>query len=147
MNLREEAKAFLDGPFREAEGAEAEEMVLAELLERVAAGGMRAVRRTRLQRAFHRVVVASAEHHGVDAADVYRPRARERSVVAAKRVALYVGRMTLGFSYPGLATVYGQKDHTTVMDAVRAVSAGLQAGFPGLAEAVAVVAAAAAAEE
>lgn len=46
---------------------------------------------------------------------------RHRSIAFARQVAMYLCRQRLKFSYPELGRAFGNRDHTTVMSAVRRV--------------------------
>jgi chromosomal replication initiator protein len=48
---------------------------------------------------------------------------RHKSVAFARHVAMYLCRQRLGSSYPELGRAFGDRDHTTVMSAVRRVEA------------------------
>ncbi|MDY7100438.1 MAG: chromosomal replication initiator protein DnaA [Actinomycetota bacterium] len=50
-------------------------------------------------------------------------KSRRRPLVTARQVAMYVTRELTDLSYPGIARVFGGRDHTTVIHAVEKISA------------------------
>ncbi|WP_027193157.1 DnaA ATPase domain-containing protein [Megalodesulfovibrio gigas] len=62
-----------------------------------------------------------AEHFGLTVRDLVSDR-RQHPVVFARQVAMYLCRELAGISYPGLGRLFGGKDHSTAMYAVRKVA-------------------------
>jgi len=50
--------------------------------------------------------------------DSLRGKSRQRPLVTARQVAMYVFRELTDLSYPAIARVFGGRDHTTVIHAV-----------------------------
>ena len=62
-----------------------------------------------------------AEHFGITIRDLVGDR-RQHAVVFARQVAMFLCRELTGVSYPGLGRLFGGKDHSTAMYAVRKVA-------------------------
>ncbi|GAB7079503.1 DnaA/Hda family protein [Megalodesulfovibrio paquesii] len=62
-----------------------------------------------------------AEHFGLTMQDLVSDR-RQQNVVFARQVAMFLCRELTGVSYPGLGRLFGGKDHSTAMYAVRKVA-------------------------
>ena len=64
----------------------------------------------------------------LEARDVYTRVAvgKARPLVIARQVGMYVFREITDFSYPAIAKEFGGRDHTTVLHAVRKISAERQ---------------------
>lgn len=67
-----------------------------------------------------RVMAITARRTGVSVTDMKSAR-RTKSLVAARQVAMYVARMVSQSSYPEIGRRFGNRDHTTVMHAVRKI--------------------------
>jgi chromosomal replication initiator protein len=65
---------------------------------------------------------ASAEYFGIGLRDL-RSERRHRAVALPRMVAMYVAREKLKLSYPDIGMRFGGKDHTTVMNAHRRITA------------------------
>ena len=50
--------------------------------------------------------------------DALRGKSRQRPLVTARQMAMYVFRELTDLSYPGIARLFGGRDHTTVIHAV-----------------------------
>jgi chromosomal replication initiator protein len=55
--------------------------------------------------------------------DSLRGKSRQRELVTARQVAMYVFRELTDLSYPAIARLFGGRDHTTVIHAVEKISA------------------------
>jgi Bacterial dnaA protein helix-turn-helix len=72
----------------------------------------------------HDIAQACCRHYGVGTADMLSRR-RQPAIVWARHVAMYLTRAhTLG-SLPEIARLFGGRDHTTVLHAVRRIDAAL----------------------
>ncbi len=63
------------------------------------------------------ILQATAEMFGFPVDDL-KGKSRQRPLVLARQVAMYVIRETTDLSYPAIARAFGGRDHTTVMHAV-----------------------------
>jgi len=63
------------------------------------------------------VISVIAEQFGVTREDICGP-SRQRQIVLARQIAMYVIRSLTELSYPAIAKEFGGRDHTTVMHAV-----------------------------
>jgi chromosomal replication initiator protein len=63
---------------------------------------------------------AACVHFGIPM-EVLIGRDRHKGINCARQVALYLCRQRLGLSYPTLGRVFGGRDHTTAMNAVRRI--------------------------
>lgn len=70
------------------------------------------------------VIKASAIVHGISAAEIVGPR-RDRYIVAARQVAMYVARRDTRASLPEIARRMGGRDHTTVLHGYRKMAAAI----------------------
>lgn len=61
-----------------------------------------------------------AAHYGFSSKDL-RGKKRDNQLVQARQVAMYLCRELFGESYPSLGRIFGGKDHSTVMYAVRKI--------------------------
>lgn len=62
-----------------------------------------------------------ARHFGVDSAAL-NSASREAGVVLARQVAMYLIRQLTNSSYPAIGKVFGGKDHSTVLHAIKKIS-------------------------
>lgn len=69
-----------------------------------------------------RILDAVCNHFHITPADVVSP-ARHRSVARARHIAMYLCRQRLKCSFPEIGRAFANRDHTTVMSAVRKVEA------------------------
>lgn len=70
----------------------------------------------------HNIISVVAVRFGIhSAADLTGPD-RHKQVALARHVAMWLCRIRLEHSYPELGRAFGNRDHTTVMAAVRKVS-------------------------
>ncbi len=53
-------------------------------------------------------------------------KSRQRPLVTARQVGMYVVRELTDLSYPNIGRVFGDRDHTTVMHAVEKIGALMQ---------------------
>ena len=63
------------------------------------------------------LLVEIAEHLGFEV-DALRGKSRQRPLVQARQTAMYVFRELTDLSYPAIARLFGDRDHTTVIHAV-----------------------------
>lgn len=66
------------------------------------------------------VLKTVSDHYGLPVKDILGNR-RHQDVVLARQVAMYLCRKLLGSSYPALGRLFGGKDHSTVLYAVKKV--------------------------
>ncbi len=66
-----------------------------------------------------------ASFYGLRVGDITGKR-RQRQVAEARQVAMFLTRELLGLSYPQIGEIFGGKNHTTVMAAVKKISALVQ---------------------
>jgi chromosomal replication initiator protein len=78
-----------------------------------------------------RIIKACAEHFGVTVKDITNG-GRTKQLALARQVALYVLRATLSLSLKEIGGLFGNKDHTTVMHAIKRVDE-LKVGDPAFA--------------
>lgn len=71
----------------------------------------------------------TAETFGVTVKEL-KGKKRARTITTPRKVAMFLARSHTGASYPELGTVFGGRDHTTVMSAVRSVEKMLEKGDP-----------------
>jgi len=53
--------------------------------------------------------------------DALRGKSRQRPLVTARQIAMYVFRELTDLSYPSIARLFGGRDHTTVIHAVEKI--------------------------
>ncbi len=68
----------------------------------------------------NRIIKACAEHFGVTVKEITNG-GRTKQLALARQVAMYVLRATLSLSLKEIGALFGNKDHTTVMHAIRRV--------------------------
>jgi chromosomal replication initiator protein len=78
-----------------------------------------------------RIIKACAEHFGVTVKDITNG-GRTKQLALARQVAMYVLRATLSLSLKEIGGLFGNKDHTTVMHAIKRVDE-LKVGDPAFA--------------
>jgi len=74
--------------------------------------------------AIETIITVVSEEFGVSPFDLRSPR-RGAATVRARHVAMYLARHMTGFSYPQIAAAFGDRDHTSVMYAVRRIAMDL----------------------
>ena len=62
-----------------------------------------------------------AEHFNIRMTDMYSAR-RSRSVARPRQVAMYLCKQLTGKSLPDIGHIFGGRDHTTVMHAIKRVT-------------------------
>ncbi|WP_420639432.1 chromosomal replication initiator protein DnaA [Candidatus Poriferisocius sp.] len=67
------------------------------------------------------ILAATSELFGFAVADIVGPR-RQRPLVKARQVSMYVFRELTDLSYPDIARVFGGRDHTTAIHAVQKIT-------------------------
>ena len=75
------------------------------------------------------VLKLTAETFGVTVRDI-KGRKRAATVATPRKVAMFLARSYTSASFPELGAVFGGRDHTTVMSAVRSVEKMLEKGDP-----------------
>jgi chromosomal replication initiator protein len=65
-----------------------------------------------------------AERHGVSVNDILGKR-RSQNIALARQVAMYLSRRLTGCSFPEIGSLFGGRDHSTVIHAVRVVEGKL----------------------
>ena len=73
------------------------------------------------ERTCHWVAFCVARDFGLELPDLFGPTRGAPRVAFARQVAMYVCRQRLKSSFPELGRAFGNRDHTTVMSAVRRV--------------------------
>lgn len=68
----------------------------------------------------HRVIKVCAEHFGVTLKDITNG-GRTKQLALARQVAMYILRATISLSLKEIGSLFGNKDHTTVMHAIKRV--------------------------
>jgi chromosomal replication initiator protein len=71
------------------------------------------------------ILEATAESYGFSIDAICGP-SRTRPLVTARQVAMYLVRNLTDYSYPAIARVFGNRDHTTVIHAVDKISGQMQ---------------------
>lgn len=71
------------------------------------------------------VMRATASRHGLTATDLVGPQ-RTRSMVHVRNLAMYLSRRFTGRSFDAIGSVFGGRDHTTVMRGIRSVETRLR---------------------
>ena len=66
------------------------------------------------------ILAVVASRYGCSSAQL-RENTREKSLILPRQIAMYLCRELLGESYPSLGLIFGGKDHSTVMYAVRKI--------------------------
>lgn len=72
------------------------------------------------------IIAKVAEFYGVDEASMYA-KTRRREIVRPRQIIMYVLREDFNLSYPAIGSVFGGRDHTTVIHACEKVKRDLQA--------------------
>lgn len=66
------------------------------------------------------IITATAEHYGIAPRDILGDK-RQQHIVQARQVAMYLCRELIGSSFPALGRMFGGKDHSTAMYAVKKI--------------------------
>lgn len=66
------------------------------------------------------IISAAAEHFGVTPRDILGDK-RQQHIVQARQVAMFLCRELIGSSFPALGRMFGGKDHSTAMYAVKKI--------------------------
>ena len=74
----------------------------------------------------HRILNMTADMFGYDVSELTSQR-RQQGLVNARQISMYVMRELTDLSYPAIASVFGGRDHTTVMHAVKKINSLLPA--------------------
>ncbi len=75
------------------------------------------------------ILDATAEMFGYDISEITGKK-RQRPLVTARQIAMYVFRELTDLSYPAIAREFGGRDHTTVIHAVEKISAQMRTQRP-----------------
>ncbi len=78
-----------------------------------------------------RIIKACAEHFGVTVKDI-TTGGRTKQLALSRQVAMYLLRATLSLSLKEIGGLFGNKDHTTVLHAIKRVG-DLRTNDPGFA--------------
>jgi len=70
------------------------------------------------------IITAICAESGITEPDLISPR-RAAATVRARHVAMYLARHLTGASYPQIAAAFGDRDHTSVIYAVRRIAMDL----------------------
>ena len=73
-----------------------------------------------------RILSMTADMFGYDVTELTSQR-RQQGLVKARQISMYVMRELTDLSYPAIASVFGGRDHTTVMHAVKKINSLLPA--------------------
>ena len=76
------------------------------------------------------IITAVCAESGISEPDLVSPR-RAADTVRARHVAMYLARHMTGASFPQIAAAFGDRDHTSVIYAVRRIAGDLP-GDPAL---------------
>ena len=66
-----------------------------------------------------------SEYYGVTLKDMVGPT-RKREITVPRQIAIYLTREMTGMSLPQIGSVFGGRDHTTVMHSCKIVEASLE---------------------
>lgn len=66
-----------------------------------------------------------SQYYGVSVADL-QAKKRNKNIVLARQVAMYLSRQLAKMSYPEIGNAFGGKDHTTVLHSFNKIKAGLE---------------------
>ena len=73
-----------------------------------------------------RILLTTADMFGYGV-DELTSQGRQQGLVKARQISMYVMRELTDLSYPAIASVFGGRDHTTVMHAVKKINSLLPA--------------------
>lgn len=68
-----------------------------------------------------------SQHSGLSVVDIIGPN-KSAKFSRPRQLAMYAARKATGFSYPVIAHQFGDRDHTTVLHAIRAVEKRIEDG-------------------
>jgi chromosomal replication initiator protein len=103
----------------ETRGLDISDIVLAFLAERLTESGRE------LEGAVHRVRIDDilrtvSKHYGVNRGDLLSGR-RNRSIVRPRQIGMYLAKLLTSRSLPEIGRRFGNRDHTTVLHAIRKI--------------------------
>jgi chromosomal replication initiator protein len=75
---------------------------------------------------FQEVLEAVSRYYSVSVNDMLG-ESRVREILLPRQIAMTIGKRKLGMSYVRIGEVFGNRDHTTVMNAVKKIEEVLQA--------------------
>ncbi len=75
------------------------------------------------------IIVECAKHYGVSVLDIKSAR-RTRQVVKPRQVAMYLAKTMTLYSLPSIGRLFGGRDHTTCLHAVRKITELIESGDP-----------------
>jgi chromosomal replication initiator protein len=81
---------------------------------------------TKRRATFQEVLEAVSRYYSVSVNDMLG-ESRVREILLPRQIAMTVGKRKLGMSYVRIGEVFGNRDHTTVMNAVKKIEIALQA--------------------
>lgn len=76
-----------------------------------------------------RVVSVVAAHYRIKPNEIFG-NSRQRSISQARQVAMYLVRQYVGLSMPEIGRLFGGRDHTTVLNAIRKVTGAIEEKDP-----------------
>lgn len=71
------------------------------------------------------IIAKIADFYGVEESSMYA-KTRRREVVKPRQIIMYILREDFNLSYPAIGTVFGGRDHTTVIHACEKIKGGLE---------------------
>ena len=74
---------------------------------------------------FQEVLEAVSKYYSVSVNEIVG-ESRVREILMPRQIAMYIGRSRLGVSFVHIGEIFGNRDHTTVMSAVRKIEKALQ---------------------
>jgi chromosomal replication initiator protein len=74
---------------------------------------------------FQEVIEAVSRYYSVSVNEIVG-ESRVREILIPRQIAMYIGRNRLGVSFVHIGEIFGNRDHTTVMNAVRKIEKALQ---------------------
>lgn len=99
--------------YRNMVGRDIHDRELEQILRNTESGPERAV-------SFDLIVTVVSEHFGVTPGDVLGDK-RQQKIVLARQIAMFLCRELMGSSFPALGRLFGGKDHSTTMYAVKKI--------------------------
>ncbi|TSC98273.1 MAG: chromosomal replication initiator protein [Candidatus Peregrinibacteria bacterium Greene1014_49] len=74
---------------------------------------------------FQEVMEAASKYYSISMNEIVG-ESRVREILLPRQIAMYIGRHKLGVSYVHIGEIFGNRDHTTVMSAVRKIEKAIQ---------------------
>jgi hypothetical protein len=79
------------------------------------------------------IIKEMAEYYGVSHVDLASDR-RQKAIALVRQKIMWVIKQVSPLSYPAIGRHFGNRDHTTVLHAVRKIDGMIKANHPGVAE-------------